>query len=163
MNTLKRLRIRIDDCIIEAADNISKHNDRTTTACNLHHRIPAGAWAALAGAAVATLTTNRRPAFGPLAIIAAAAGTAQTIISRAHEIAVAYPGHPCTRCPQPDEDDDRGNGGYWLDTAWDDIPPAPAPMPDIDDRVRNWAGDVDAELTQLLADTQIANKQGDNR
>jgi hypothetical protein len=149
VNAFKRLRIRIDDYITEAADNISKHDGHTATACRLHHRIPAGAWTALAGAAVTALVTNRRTAVGPLAILAAAASTAQTIISRAHEIAVAYPGHPCTRCPQPDDDDGHGGGCYWLDLD-DDIPPAPGPMADYtDEQITAWAGDLDLQMLAL--------------
>lgn len=151
MTALKRLYIRIDDRATNAALDINNNRRRLATTCTLHHRIPRGAWMALAGAAAATLAGNRLAVFGLLAVLAAAAGIAQTVLERAHEIAVAYPGHPCSRCPQPDEDDGRGDGGAWLDTAWDDdIPPAPGPMADYDDdQIAAMAGDLDLQMLAL--------------
>lgn len=147
MNALKRLYIRLDDRATNAALDINDNHQRLATTCTIHHRVPRGAWMALAGAAAATLAANRRTT-GPLAVIAAAAGVAQTVISRAHEIAVAYPGHPCPRCPQPDEaDHGDGDGGVWLDTGWDDIPPAPGPMADYtDEQIATWAGDLEPHM-----------------
>lgn len=157
MNTLKRLRIRLDDRTHNAALNLNEHDNRQATACALHHKAPRGAWMAFAGAAVGALASNRRTAAGPLAILAAAVGVAQAVLGRAHDIAVAYPGHPCPNCPQPDSDDEgRGGGGVWLDAGWDDIPPAPAPMDDIDDeRIREWAGDIDAQMTALIEEVSL--------
>lgn len=150
MNALSRLRIRLGDRIDSAALGLTDGDRRQAAVCALHHRIPAGTWTALAGAAAATLASSRRTATGPLAILAAAAGLAQTVLDRAHSTAVAYPGHLCQRCPQPEEDDGRGDGGVWLDADWDDIPPAPAPMPPLaEDRIRAMTGDLDAELAAL--------------
>lgn len=57
---------------------------------------------------------------------------------------------PCPYCPVPG---DRGNGGLWFDWDGGDIPPAPAPMSELDDdRIRAMAGDLDALLIRILAD-----------
>ncbi len=76
----------------------------------------------------------------------------QALLDRTHSIAVAYPGHPCPDCPQPDvDDDDRGDGGIWLDGDWDgDIPPAPGPMPKLtDEEIRAMTGDLDMQMLAL--------------
>lgn len=163
MNALKRLCTRVGDTTANAALDINNNDRRRAFACAAYHGTR-GTWIGFAGAAITALASNRRRAAGPLAVLSVAAGAAQMVLGAAHAIAVEYPGHPCPRCPQPDEPDTgSGDGGVWLDWDGDNLPPAPAPMPDYDDKqISDWAGDLDQWLIDLTADTRRATEGGES-
>lgn len=79
------------------------------------------------------------------------------IAAKSHSI-LDDDGRPCPYCPAAEDDD--GAGGVWLDFGAG-IPPAPAPMPELDDRrIGEWAGDADQWLLDLTANTRRATEGG---
>lgn len=160
MNPLTELRARLRETELNIAARIDDNTDLRMCARLWSHAGPRPLWVLFGGFPLLGFTRGQTAPVILLAALASAVYIGAHLADAAHETGWTDRVHPCPLChiPPGAEDDDGNGGGGWPRGGPDtDIPPAPTPMPDYDDEQwRAIAGDLDAQLADLIASTRRA-------
>jgi len=100
-------------------------------------------------AAVLTLGHHSRTAAVIIVIASLVAVSFSRIAAKSHYV-LNEEDRPCPYCPAGDDGDLPGGQHLARSGGPVDIPPAPAPMPDIDDRICEWADDLNLHLAAYI-------------
>lgn len=156
MNVPSIPRDRLDDAVAVVAIGIDEHDVTRAVAAWWYHRGPRALWVVVVGTLMMPFGALHPAAVLVLAVAVLVAFVGSRTADWAHEVRRYDDANPCPHCPAVETDDEDGAGGVWMSLD-DSIPPAPAPMPELDDdRIRDWAGDADQWLIELAADARLA-------
>lgn len=151
-NPLRSGNARLFSAELSAAAHLEARSAGRRIMLGWYHRATAARVATCAAALL--LTAVVFPSAGStIAVIGIALAVYTRIAFLSHQVLNEGNGH-CPHCP-PAEDDHGDGGQRFRHGGGTDIPPAPAPMPDLDDeRIAAIAGDLDAQLLDLVADVR---------
>lgn len=146
-NLLRALGARIFSAELTAAADLERRPLARRIVLAWYHRATAPRSAMAAAALILVMVVF--PSTGSsIALLALALAEYTRIANLSHEVIDEENGH-CPRCPAAE--DDNGDGGRRTRPYGNDIPPAPAPMPELtDDQIRAMAGDLDEQLSAML-------------